>query len=185
MTSSSARLSRVVPQFFVGGYTMLEILLVLLVISILMIAIQSPLAQFHKFALTQQTLSDLTMSVQRFQLLLKSELIQAGYGFSRKEKNKKFEIKDQTLFLRADLNRDGDLKDAREQIAYRFDAPKQMLLRKSGKGAYQRFLSGITDLKFAYWPAPPQTSSVLCLKITFLLLDQSETQETVLCPINF
>lgn len=164
-----------------SGHTLLEILVVLALVSILMIALQSPLAQFHKFVVTQQVFSDVTLGLQRFYLILKSELIQAGYGLVPQKEG--FVIKNQSLFLKADLNLNGDLNDRYEQISYRFDAKKQALLRKSGKGAYQRFLRGIHELQFEYWPAKP--SRFVCLKITVQILGQTQRQTTVLCPVLF
>lgn len=163
------------------GHTLLEILVVLALVSILMIALQAPLAQFHKFVVTQQVFSDVTLGMQRFYLILKSELIQAGYGLVPQKQG--FAIKNQSLFLKADLNLDGDLNDSREQISYRFDAKKQALLRKSGNGTYQQFLGGIHELQFEYWPAKP--SRFVCLKIIVQILGQTGKQTTVLCPVLF
>ena len=163
------------------GHSLLEILVVLGIVSVLMMVFQVPLAQFHQFVVTQQGVSDVNLSVQRFYLILKSELIQAGYGLV--DQNKGFEIKDQGLFLKADLNLDGDLDDRREQIAYRFDAKKQALLRKSSKGAYQRFLRGIRTLQFEYWSPP--SAAFVCLKITVQILGQPKAPPTILCPVQF
>ena len=53
-------------------------------------------------------------------MLVKSELIQAGYGISS-QSQKAVEVTENSLMFRADRNRDGDLEDTREKIAYRYD----------------------------------------------------------------
>ena len=68
-------------------------------------------------------------------MLVKSELIQAGYG-SSSQSQKAVEVTENSLTLRADRNRDGDLEDAREKIAYRYDQQTLTLFRKSENSAY-------------------------------------------------
>ena len=161
------------------GFTLLEVMIVLAVLSILMVALQSPVEHFHRMVFQQQVASDVTMSIQRAQLLLKSELVQAGYGLSFSDQGEAFEIDKGILSFKADLNRDGDVNDSKEQISYRFDANKQMLLRKSGKSAYQRFVEGVTEVIFEYWPSPNEVAS--CLKMTTQISGQTKRYETVLC----
>ena len=165
------------------GFTLLEILVVLAICAVLVWSFQTPVTQFHKLAFTQQIVADLTMNMQRFQLLLKSELIQAGFGIPPAEKEKGIDIQEQMLALKADFNQDGDFLDSRESISYRFDATRQMLLRKSGKGAYQRFLEGLTYLRFEAWQPSP-SASMTCIKIYFQVLQQMTVDEMVLCPLS-
>ena len=65
---------------------------------------------------------------QRFLLLLKSELIQAGYALSSRSETA-VEIFTHSLVFKADRNKDGDVADTREKIAYRNDLEKKVLSR--------------------------------------------------------
>jgi len=53
-------------------------------------------------------------------MLVKSELIQTGYGIIS-QSQKAVEVTENSLTLRADRNSDGDLRDNRETIVYRYD----------------------------------------------------------------
>ena len=68
---------------------------------------------------------------QRFLLLLKSELIQAGYALSSGSETA-IEISTHSLVFKADRNTDGGVTDTREKIAYRYDPETKVLYRKSG-----------------------------------------------------
>ncbi len=163
------------------AFTLLEVLIVLAIVSILALTFQTPIQNFYQQALTQQIESSMGMGIQRFQLLLKAELAQAGYGLLPSEQVNAIELVDGTLSLKADLNRDGDLNDAKEQIFYRFDDDKQMLLRRSGKGGFQRFIEGIAYLNFAYWDTD---STQVCLKLTTQVLKQTDLEESVICSLS-
>ncbi len=173
------------PLFLPFGFTLLEVMIALAILSLLMFALQSPVEHFHRIVFNQQIESDVSMSVQRAQLLLKSELVQAGYGMLSSDQEGAFEIRDGILSFKADLNLDGALNHSREKIAYRFDAERQMLLRKSGRGNYQRFVAGLHYLRFEYWTPSANDSTALCLKITTQVLEQQGMRETVLCPFSF
>ncbi len=169
-----------------SGFTLLEMMVALTVMGILVYAFQTPVTQFHRMMVQQQLTSDLTMTVQRFHLLLKNELTQAGYGL---EAQLPLSLENGILTLHADLNRDGDINDSRERLSYRFDLSKQALLRKSGNGTYQRFLEGLVDFQFGLWspPAVPSdttTSETICLKITSQVLEQTQPEETILCSLT-
>ena len=73
-------------------------------------------------------------------MLAKSELIQAGYGISS-QSQKAVEVTENSLMFRADRNRDGDIEDAREKIAYRYDHQTLTNFRKSWNSAYQTSVS--------------------------------------------
>ncbi|MBF0280273.1 MAG: prepilin-type N-terminal cleavage/methylation domain-containing protein [SAR324 cluster bacterium] len=176
------------PQFrlhFSGaGFTLLEVMIALAVLSVLVLTLQSPLDHFHRFIFNQQIESDRTMSVQRAQLLMKAELVQAGFGISSSDPEEAIAIENGTLTFKADLNLDGDLNDAREKISYRFDEKRQMLLRKSGRGAYQRFVEGLRFLSFAYSPSGSGEGSRLCIRITTRVWEQTDISESLLCPLK-
>ncbi len=166
-----------------AGFTLLEVLIVLAVCAILAWTFQTPVTQFHKLAFTQQVAADLAMNMQRFQLILKAELIQAGFGIPPSENERGIDIQEQMLALKADFNQDGDFQDSRESISYRYDAKRGILLRKSGKGAYQRFIEGLAYMRFEAWQPSP-AASLTCVKIYFQVLQQTTVDEMILCPLN-
>ena len=80
-------------------------------------------------------------------MLVKSELIQTGYGIIS-QSQKAVEVTENSLMFRADRNRDGDLEDTREKIAFRYDQQTLTLFRKSGNSVYQTLIESIPALKF-------------------------------------
>ena len=114
--------------------------------------------------------------LQRFLLLLKSELIQAGYALSSGSEIA-VEISAHSLVFKPDRNRDGDVADTLEKIAYRYDPETKVLYLKSGNAAYQTLIESIYDLKFEI--APPQT----CIKESVQVIIDVPEQETVLCQL--
>ncbi|MBC8258365.1 MAG: prepilin-type N-terminal cleavage/methylation domain-containing protein [SAR324 cluster bacterium] len=170
-------------QFYLScnhGFTLLEVMLVLAIVSAILVAAQRPLLEFHRIALQQQQNSVLEGDMQRFQMLLKSELIQAGYALASGNETA-VEISTYQLSFKTDRNRDGDLADTREKIAYRYDHQTKVLYRKSGNGAYQTLLESIYALQFEMLQAPPQT----CIKLTYQVIINTPTQETVLCQLGW
>ena len=89
----------------------------------------------------------LQSNFQRFLLLLKSVLIQAGYVLSSASETA-VGISTHSLVFKAGRNRDRDVADTREKIAYRYDPETKVLYRKSGNAAYQTLIESIYDLKF-------------------------------------
>ena len=65
---------------------------------------------------------------QRFLLRLKSVLIQAGYVLSSGSETA-VGISTNSLIFKADRNRDGDVADTREKLAYRYDLETKVLYR--------------------------------------------------------
>ena len=100
-------------------YTLIEVMLVLAIVSVILIAAQRPLLEFHRIAVLEQQKAVLRGDFQRFLLLLKSELIQAAYALSSGSETA-VEISSHSLVFKADRNRDGDVADTREKIAYRY-----------------------------------------------------------------
>ncbi len=64
------------------AYTLIEVMLVLAIVSVVLIAAQRPLLEFHRIAVLEQQKEVLQGDFQRFLLQLKSELIQASYSLS-------------------------------------------------------------------------------------------------------
>ena len=109
-----------------SAYTLIEVMLVLAIVSVVLIAAQRPLLEFHRIAVLEQQKAVLQGDFQRFLLLLKSELIQAGYALGSVNENAVV-ISPNSVVLKADRNRDGDLADTRETIAYRYDPETKVL----------------------------------------------------------
>jgi len=65
-----------------SAYTLIEVMLVLAIVSVVLIAAQRPLLEFHRISVMEQQKEMLQGDFQRFLLRLKSELIQAGYALS-------------------------------------------------------------------------------------------------------
>lgn len=167
----------------IDGVTLIELMIVMAIISILMMVFQTPIESFNRVIFLKQVESDLRMNVQRFQLILKSELIQAGYAFSSLgDTPEAVSLMNGVLNLKADLNQDGDVNDSKENISYRFDVEKQALLRKSGKGAFQHFIGGLQFLSFSFLNS--QSTNPICLKLTTQVIEQVEVEEMVLCQVG-
>ena len=63
-------------------YTLIELMLILAIVSVVLLAAQRPLLEFHRIAFQEQQKIILQGDFQRFLLLLKSELIKTGYALS-------------------------------------------------------------------------------------------------------
>jgi len=93
-----------------SAYTLIEVMLVLAIVSVVLISAQRPLLEFHRIAVLEQQKEVLQGDFQRFLLLLKSELIQAGYALSSGSETA-VEISTHSLVFKADRNRDGDVAE--------------------------------------------------------------------------
>lgn len=62
------------------GFTLIELILVLAIVSILIITAQKPLLEFHQTAMLEQKKIVIQQDYLAFLMLVKSELIQTGYG---------------------------------------------------------------------------------------------------------
>jgi len=170
------------PACYLGnsGYTLIELMLVLAIASVVLLAAQRPLLEINRIAFQEQQKIVLQGDFQRFLLLLKSELIQAGYALGSGSESAVV-ILPYSVVLKADRNRDGDLADTRETIAYRYDPETKVLSRKSGNAAYQTLIESIAALKFEQAQAPPQT----CIKVTVQVIIDATEQQTVLCQLGW
>ena len=83
-------------------------------------------------------------------MMLKSELIQAGYGLASYRQG--IQITDQSLHVQKDMNEDGDLEDSREDIVYQFFQEDNKLSRKSGQGYFQILVEPIYSVFFMLTP---------------------------------
>ncbi|MBC8219392.1 MAG: prepilin-type N-terminal cleavage/methylation domain-containing protein [Proteobacteria bacterium] len=163
-----------------SGYTLIELMLVLAIASVVLLAAQRPLLEINRIAFQEQQKITLQGDFQRFLLLLKSELIQAGYALGSGSESGVV-ISTYSVVLKADRNRDGDLADTLETITYRYDPETKSLLRKSGNAAFQTLIEFIAALKFEQTQAPPQT----CIKVTVQVIIDAAEQQTVLCQLGW
>ena len=167
------------------GFTLLEMMLALATVSILVAILQTPLLSFHNLILQQQQDGQARADRERFLLILKSEVLQSGYGLSLIPEASALQIKETEITLSANLNLDKDLLDSREKISYRFDAKTQRVLRKSRKGSFQGLLENVENLSFAQ-VALPQNAQLVnshCLQVTFNL--QKGIEKSIFCPLFF
>ena len=69
-----------------SAYTLIEVMLVLAIVSVVLIATQRPLLEFHRIVVLEQQKDVLQGDFQRFLLRLKSVLIQVCYVLSSEVK---------------------------------------------------------------------------------------------------
>ena len=106
-------------------------------------------------------------------------MIQAGYAIGSGSESRVV-ILANSVVLKADRNRYGDLADTRETITYRYHPETKSLLQKSGNAAYQKLIESIAELKFEQTLAPPQT----CIKVTVQVIIDAAKQQKVLCQLG-
>ncbi len=163
------------------GFTLIEMMLVLAIVSVLLLVAQNPVLEYHKIAVEQQQTSMLKGDVQRFLMMFKTELLQAGYALSESAE-KAIEIPDQhSIIFQADRNHDGDLEDTREKIAYRFEPLIQTIKRKSGKGAYQTLIEPVYQLTFENFQQTRQN----CVKIYIQLKMDEAGDDSIFCQFTW
>ena len=64
------------------GFTLIELILVSAIVPILIITAQKPLLEFHQTAMQEQKKIVIQQDYLAFLMLLKSDLIQAGFSIS-------------------------------------------------------------------------------------------------------
>jgi type II secretory pathway component PulJ len=166
-----------------SGFTWLELLLATSVAAVFLALAQGPLLHFSSLLTDQYTTSGKQRQLDRFLLMLKTELIQAGYALG--DDAEPVQVSSDEILLLADLNRDGDLNDTRERISYRFRSADKKLQRRSGSGSYQTLVEEVGAISFALGPgrdlpmSPPQHCVVVGVRLDPDVEDLSYT----LCPI--
>ena len=101
-------------------------MLVLAIVSVVLIAAQRPLLEFHRIADLEQQKEVLQGDFQRFLLRLKSVLIQADYVLCSRSETA-VGISTHSLVFKAGHTRDGDVAETCEKIAYRYDPETKVL----------------------------------------------------------
>lgn len=165
------------------GFTWLELLLATTVAALFLALAQGPFLQLSSLLNSQQTSLSQRRQLDRFLLMLKTELVQAGYALGEGATPVQF-VEDE-LRLQADLNRDGDLGDTREQIAYRFQDDAQALQRRSGGGSFQTLLEGVHQVSFSEGPSRlrPGIPKQQCVIVRLQLQRESTPEDYTLCPL--
>ena len=162
------------------GFTFVEVLFALAIGTILLGLSQPALVGFHQLLVQQEWGSSKQMELEKFKMLLKGEILQAGYGLS----SPPIQVTSDSVQLLADWNLDGDSWDTRETIVYRFDQPTQTLLRKSGKGSFQSLIQDIYQVRFeSVLKKDTAEGTSFCIKIQSQLESKSLPQEATLCPL--
>ncbi|MEC8393725.1 MAG: hypothetical protein VX003_02580, partial [SAR324 cluster bacterium] len=88
------------------GLTMIEILISGAICLLLLFVMANAFINFQKIALMQNDNAKKHASFERTLMMLKSELIQAGYGLASYHQG--IQITDQSLRIQKDMNLDGD-----------------------------------------------------------------------------
>ena len=161
------------------AFTLLELLIVLALLGVLTAVLLPSAAESPRMlaGLQERTLRE--GEFERFLMMLKTELVQSGYGLDSGAVAPPLEVSESEVVLRADFNRDGDTRDSRETLRYRFVSNTNKLQRRSGVGNYQTLLEPLESLRFS-------TSSTLpgCLTITYQFLPDSPEQQVTLCRLQ-
>ena len=93
------------------GFTIIEILLSSTIGLLLLFVMANAFFNFQKIGLMQNDNAKKHAAFERTLMMLKSELIQAGYGLASYHQG--IQITDQSLRIQKDMNLDGDLEDSR------------------------------------------------------------------------
>ena len=124
----------------------MEILLSTGIGLLLILFVLKTFLDYQQMALKQRDTARIQATFQRILMMMKSELIQAGYGLDSYQEG--IQITDEWIQIQKDGNLDGDLGDSREDIVYRFFPDDQKLSRKSGQGYFQILLEPIYSVFF-------------------------------------
>ena len=132
------------------GFTIIEILLSGAIGLLLLFVMANAFINFQKMSLMQNDNAKKHAAFERTLMMLKSELIQAGYGLASYHQG--IQITDQSLRIQKDMNLDGDLDDSRENVVYKFFQEDNKLSRKSGQGYFQILMEPIYSVFFILTP---------------------------------
>ena len=161
------------------AFTLLELLIVLALLGVLTTVLLPSVAECPRMlaGLQERTLRD--GKFERFVMMLKTVLVQSGYGLDSGAVAPPLEVSESEVVLRADFNRDGDTSDSRETLRYRFVSNPNKLQRRSGVGNYQTLLEPLESLHFSTSGTPPG-----CFTITYQFLPDSPEQQVTLCRLT-
>ena len=132
------------------GFTIIEILLSGAIGFLLLLVMANAFINFQKIALMQNDNAKKHATFEKTLMMLKSELIQAGYGLASYHQG--IQITDQSLPIQKDRNLDGDFEDSREDVVYQFFQEDNKLSRKSDQGYFQILMEPIYSVFFSCSP---------------------------------
>ena len=165
------------------GFTTIEILLSGAIGLLLLLAMANAFINFQKIGLMQNDNAKKHESFEKTLMMLKSELIQAGYGLASYHQG--IQITGQSLRIQKDMNLDGDLEDSREDVVYQFFQEDNKLSRKSGQGYFQILMESIYSVFFhAHSVDFEQKGITPCVRMQFQLNEFDDLQEATLCPLT-
>ena len=128
------------------GFTIIEILLSGAIGLLLLFVMANAFINFQKMGLMQNDNAKKHASFERSLMMLKSELIQAGYGLASYHQG--IQIMYQSLGIQKDMNLDSDFEDYREDMVYQFFEDDNKLSRISGQGYFQILTEPIYSVFF-------------------------------------
>ena len=128
------------------GFTIIEILLSGAIGLLLLFVMANAFINFQKMGLMQNDNAKKHASFERSLMMLKSELIQAGYGLASYYQG--IQIMYQSLGIQKDMNLDSDFEDYREDMVYQFFEDDNKLSRISGQGYFQILTEPIYSVFF-------------------------------------
>ena len=165
------------------GFTIIEILLSGAIGLLLLLVMANAFINFQKMGLMQNDNAKKHATFERTLMMLKSELIQAGYGLASYHQG--IQITDQSLRIQKDMNLDGDLEDSREDVVYQFFQEDKKLSRKSGQGYFQILMEPIYSVFFHAHPVDFEQKGITpCVRMQFQLNEFDDLQEATLCPLT-
>ena len=122
-----------------NGFSLIEVLVTLVVISILVGIISTQFTVFNKLINRYSDHSLFRENYLVFLAILSKDFFESELCEPLEEDIIQFKL---------DLNFDSDYNDAAESIAYRWNKGRNRLERKSGKGNFQAILNGLEQLKW-------------------------------------
>ena len=165
------------------GFTIIEILLNGSIGLLLSLVMANVFFNFQKIGLMQNDNAKKHAAFERTLMMLKSELIQAGYGLA--SYNQGIQITDQSLRIQKNMNLDGDLEDSREDVVYHFFQEDKKLSSKSGQGYFQILMEPIYSVFFHAHPEDFEQKGITpCVRMQFQLNEFDDLQEAKLCPFT-
>ena len=165
------------------GFTIIEIQLSGAIGLLLLFVMATAFINFQKMGLMQNDNAKKHASFERTLMMLKSELIQAGYGLASYPQG--IQITDQSLRIQKDMNVDDDLEDSLEDVVYQFFKKDNKLSRKSGQGYFQILMEPIYSVFFHAHPVDFEQKGITpCVRMQFQLKEFDDLQKAKLCQLN-
>ncbi|HOD31439.1 MAG TPA: prepilin-type N-terminal cleavage/methylation domain-containing protein [Smithellaceae bacterium] len=127
-----------------GGFSLVELIVAMVAGLIIIGAAYSIFLGQERTMSKQDKIVEMQQNVRAAMDMLSREVMMAGYA-----KSNGIPYSSSQLQIMADLNEDGDVTDAHENIIYTYDAGGKRINRNTGGGA-QPFAENITAFTFQY-----------------------------------